>query len=141
VALATAALLAASALLGMLGVRVAHAKAERTASWSYDRVWPAAIRFLRIDEGHEIVEKDAEAGYVIFRVKDDGKEYEGALELVRVVENRRPSVRLSLRIEDRPDYMAEGLLRRLLYKLQEELGPPPPPPPEQKPKKEEDESE
>lgn len=121
----------------LLGSRAAHAKAQRTAHWRFEQVWPAAIRFLRIDEGHEILEKDSEAGYVIFKVKDDGKEYQGALEVVSIVENRRPSVRLSLRIADRPDYMAEGILRRLLYKLQEELGPPPaPPPPKEKPAEE-----
>ncbi len=118
-----------TAAVALFGAGTAQAKAERTANWKYESVWPAAVRFLRIDEGHEIVEKDSEAGYIIFVVKDDGKEFEGALELVRIVENRRPSVRLALRIEDRPDYMSEGLLRRLLYKLQEELGPPPPPPP------------
>jgi len=127
-ALACAVVLAAT--LALLGARAAYAKAERTAHWKYEQVWPAAVRFLRVDEGLAIVEKDSEAGYVIFRIKDDGKEYEGALEIVRKVVARRPSVHLKMRIEDRPDYMAAGILRRMVYKLREELGPPPPAPPE-----------
>jgi hypothetical protein len=124
---------------GLRGTPEAAAEAQRVAHWDYERVWPAAVRFLRIDEGHEIVEKDADAGYVIFKVADDGKEFQGALEVVRVVVHRRPSVRLVLRIEDRPNYMEEGTLRRMLSKLRKELGPPPPapPPPPEEPKKEE----
>ena len=120
-------------------VTPAEGKVERTANWKFEVVWPALLRFLRIDEGHEILEKDSEAGYVIFRIKDEGKDYQGALEAVPIIQDRRPSVRLSLRIEDRPDYMASGILQRFLYKLQDEYGPPPPPPPppeEKKPKEE-----
>jgi hypothetical protein len=135
--IALAGALAAAAASALVGAPNAHAKAERVANWSYERVWPAAVRFLRIDEGREIVEKDADAGYVIFKVAEDGKEFEGALEVVRIEVDRRPSVRLVLRIEDRPSYMEEGTLRRMLSKLREELGPPPPPPPPPKPEKEE----
>jgi len=94
----------------------ALAKAERTVAQPFDRVWPTAIRHIRIDEGHTILDKDADAGYVVFEVKDDGKTYKGALELVRV-KAEKPAVRLVLQIEGRPVYMESGLLDRLLQKL------------------------
>jgi len=94
----------------------ALAKAERTVAQPFERVWPTAIRHIRIDEGHTIVDKDADAGYVVFEVKDDGKTFKGALELVRV-KAARPAVRLVLQIEGRPVYMESGMLDRLLQKL------------------------
>ena len=47
----------------------------------------------------------------------------------------RPSVRLVLRIGERPAYMEAGVLDRLMTKLHDEHGDPPPPPPEKPPDK------
>lgn len=109
--------------------RQAHArtdKSERTVRYTYEQVWPAAIRFLRIDAGFEIIEKDADAGYVLFLLKEEGKEFRGSLELVRVKDDRdMPALRMLMSIEDRPSYMEIGLLDRLERKLRAELGSPP----------------
>ncbi len=112
----------------------AGAETKRTAPYPYSQVWPTAVRFLRIDENHEILEKDGDAGYVIFAVDDDGKRFRGTLELVRVVDDGRPAVRLTVDIEDRPAYMEAGILDRMLIKLRAEHGPPAAPPPEPEPK-------
>jgi hypothetical protein len=117
----------------------AFAKSEKLASYSYDEVWPTAVRFLRVDEGFEITEKARDEGYVLFAVAEEGKVFRGALELVKTKDDRgRKSVRLVLTIEDRPDYMEQGILRRLDNKLRDELGDPGPPPPEPKPKPDDD---
>ena len=115
-------------LLRVALTAIADARSEKTVGWTADKVFPTAVRFLRVDEGVTIVEKDAEAGYVMFELSDDGKTYPGALELVTLEDGK---LRLVLRIEDRPDYMEIGMLDRLERKLTEELGPPP-----KKPKKE-----
>jgi hypothetical protein len=107
---------------------IADARSEKTVGWTADKVFPTAVRFLRVDEGVKITEKDPEAGYVLFELTDDGKVYPGALELITLDDGK---LRLVLRIEDRPDYMELGMLDRLERKLGEELGPPP-----KKPKKE-----
>jgi hypothetical protein len=104
----------------------AEARTERTTYFSYAQVWPTAIRFLRVDEGHEVVEKDEDAGYVLFEVVEENKRFRGALELVRVKDERgRPAVRMVVRIDDRPAYMELGLLDRLERKLRQEYGEPP----------------
>lgn len=104
----------------------AEARTERTTYYSYAQVWPTAIRLLRVDEGHEVVEKDEDAGYVLFEVVEENKRFRGALELVRVKDERgRPGVRMVVRIDDRPAYMELGLLDRLERKLREEYGEPP----------------
>jgi len=123
-----------------LGGGDADAKSHKDATYAFEQVWPAAIRFLRIDEKLRIVEKDAESGYVLFEMRDDRKLFQGALEIVRTVDPKgRRSVRLVLRIEDRPSYMEAGILKRLAFKLRDELGAPAPPPPSKKPSKNRDE--
>ena len=111
----------------------ASGKSERSTYHGYDQVWPTAVRHLRVDEGFTIVDKDAETGYVVFEVTDRGKVFAGALEVVKVKDGDRPSVRLVLTIADRPDYMEAAVLDRLLAKLRKEHGDPPPPPEKKEP--------
>jgi hypothetical protein len=127
----TSSILIVACLLGMVTwPGEAAAKADKVVRYAYEQVWPAAVRFLRLDEGLEVVEKDAEAGYVIFELSEEGKRFRGALELVRIRDdNGQPALRLIVRIEDRPSYMELGILERLERKLRSELGPPPEPRP------------
>jgi hypothetical protein len=123
-AVALAALLA----LGMgLWPGPAAAKSQKKVSYSYEQVWPAAVRFLRVDEGFEITEKDVEAGYVIFVVAEDGKRFRGSMEIVRISgKDEPPALLLLIGIEDRPEYMEQGILDRFEQKLRAELGAPRP---------------
>ena len=123
-------LLAAALVLAMPAD--AGARSERTVGWTAARVFPTAVRFLRIDAHATIVEKDADAGYVLFDLKEEGHVFRGALELVAFEKDGRESVRMILRIEDRPEYVEVGMLDRLERKLRGEHGAPPkkdPPPP------------
>jgi hypothetical protein len=109
----------------LLGAGAAHARSERSVTWDLATVYPTAVRFLRIDAGVTIVEKDAEAGYVLFDVKEEGRTFRGSLELVATKKDGRELVRLVLNIEDRPEYVEVGMLDRLERKLRGEHGPPP----------------
>jgi hypothetical protein len=119
----------------LLAPAVAEARSEKVVAWELTRVFPTAVRFLRIDEGVVIVEKDAEAGYVLFDLKEEGKTFRGALELVSFQKDGRESVRLILRIEDRPEYVEVGMLDRLERKLRGEHGAPPRPEKKDPPRK------
>jgi len=105
----------------------AGARSERVVGWTAERVFPTAIRFLRVDEQATIVDKDVDAGYVLFDVRDDGKLWRGALELIATADDP-PQLRLVLRIDDRPDYVEVAMLDRLERKLRDELGTPARPP-------------
>ena len=107
----------------------AAAKATKVTRYTYEQVWPAAVRFLRVDEGYEIVEKDRDTGYVIFEISEEDKRFRGTLEVVRVREDGQPALRLAVQIEDRPAYMEQGIITRLEQKLREEQGSPPEPRP------------
>jgi hypothetical protein len=111
----------------------AEARSQREVAHVYDDVFPAAVRFLRIDANLKIVEKDAESGYVLFELAEEGKTFRGALELIRFQDSEgRAGVRLVIRVDDRPTYTETGLLERLVAKLDRELPESPPPPPPKK---------
>jgi hypothetical protein len=109
-------------------VPLAFARSEKTLAYPREQVWPTAVRFLVVDEHVKVTEKDAEAGFVTFEMRDDGKIYRGALEVVTVTRDGRSEVRFVLQIEDRPSWLEIAMLRRLEAKLHVELGAPSPAP-------------
>ena len=85
-----------------------------------------ALRLLRVDRGYEIVEKDVDAAYVLFRYPLPGRKNagNGALEVVETASG----VKVFVQLAQMPAYH-EALLRdALLKKLREDYGPPPPKP-------------
>ncbi|MGH2900946.1 MAG: hypothetical protein ACRDMZ_19880, partial [Solirubrobacteraceae bacterium] len=101
---------------------------EKTLAYQRTEVWPAAVRFLVVDEHVKVTEKDAEAGYVLFELRDDGKLFRGSLEVLTIVRDGRSVVRFVLQIADRPSWLEIAMLTRLETKLRAELGSPSPAP-------------
>jgi hypothetical protein len=137
--------LASVLLVLALAATPAAARSEKTLGYARDQVWPTAVRFIVVDEHAKVLDKDADAGYVLFEIKDEGKTYRGSLELASVTVDGRTSVRFVVQLDDRPSWLEVAMLQRLERKLRSELGappnakkpePPPPPPPksEDKPK-------
>ena len=123
----------ALALPATAAPRTAHARSQLTLTYPADRVFAAAVRFLRVDEDARILEKDADAGYVLFELDHGDKVHRGALELVRQGEDDRPRVTVVLTLTDLPDYLEATMLERLRRKLRAELGEEPPAPPPRPP--------
>ena len=114
----------------LAGPAAAWARSEREYPYDYERVFPASVRFFRLDEKLKIVEKDADAGYLVFELGERGKTFQGSVEYLKATDRRgRKVTRLILRIDERPAYVEEGMLERFEQKLRGELGPPPAPPP------------
>ena len=109
-------------------VTPAWARSEKTLAYQRAEVWPAAVRFLVVDEHVKVTEKDAEAGYVLFELRDDGKLFRGSLEVMTLVRDGRSVVRFVLQIADRPSWLEIAMLTRLETKLRAELGSPSPAP-------------
>ena len=106
----------------------AAARSEKTLAYPREQAWPAAVRFLAVDEHLKITEKDADAGYVMFELRDEGKTFRGSLEIVALVRDGRTVIRFVLQIADRPSWLEIAMLTRLETKLRAELGSPSPPP-------------
>ncbi len=112
----------------------ANASVESQSGYTKNQAYNGALRYLRVDLGYEVTEKDPDAAYLLFRYSSSGKKTpsSGSIEIIE----QRDSVRLSIRLPDLPRYQEELLSDGLLRKLREEYGEPPrrenPPPRERK---------
>ena len=123
-------------LLFVIGLLPETAEARSTSLVAYPpgEVWPTAIRFLRIDRGASIRDKDVDSGYVLFDLPEGGKTWKGSLELVRTNDPEgRESTRVVVTLADLPRHFEGVLLDKLALKLKEEYGTPAAPPPRKPP--------
>ena len=100
----------------------AHAKKSETLPYPFADVWPAALRFLRIDEGYAIAERDDQAGYIVFKFVPPGtkKEAEGSFEVVR----HGTTTELIAALPSMPAHHERALVERFVGKLTREFGKP-----------------
>jgi hypothetical protein len=113
----------------VLAAGAALARSTSVLPYPPAEVWPTAIRFLRIDRGATLRERDAESGYVLFELSEGSKVYKGSLELVRTVDTEgRDATRVVANLPDLPRHFEITLLDKLALKLREEYGSPAPPP-------------
>ena len=115
-------------MLIWLAPLVAEARSEKTLAYQRADAWPAAVRFIRVDAHLKVIEKDADAGYLLFEFKEEKKTFRGSLEVIDVVKDGRHLVRFVVQIEDRPQWLEIELLNKLEQKLRSELGSPAPSP-------------
>jgi hypothetical protein len=120
-----AAVLIAGALLWPM---TSQAKKSEDFRHSYDQVWGAAIRLIRVDQGFPIKDRDEGVGYFLFDYRDDGRTYPGSVELLRIRDEGAGSVRVVIQIPAMPSYIERMLLDKLERKLIEEYGEPAPAP-------------
>ncbi len=105
----------------------AFARTTAETAYSPGEVWSTAIRFLRIDRGFQIFERDAEAGYVLFGYVDGETKARGAFEILsKRDEKDRLTTILVINIPEVPHHVERMLLDKLDRKLREELGSPSP---------------
>ncbi len=140
---AIAPLAAAALTLMSLSAAPAHARSSVVVPYAMAEVWPAAIRFLRVDRNYRVREKDEPAGYVLFDLPENKRTYRAALEMVKTTdEEGRVATQLTCTITDLPRRYETTLLDQLAVKVGEERGPPPahrppvagdPPPKDSKP--------
>jgi hypothetical protein len=104
----------------------AHARAQTELPYALSEAFSTALRFVRVDRGCKIVDKDADAAFVSFECPgDDGKVKRGSLELIKVATGVRTQVTLG----DDTHGMELRWLELYERKLRDERGTPTPPPP------------
>lgn len=112
----------------------ASANASSELGYTRAQVYNGALRYLRIDLGYEITERDAEAAYLLFKYQahDQREPSFGALE---IVETDR-GVRVLVKLPKMPSYHETVLRDGLVRKLRDDYGSAEPKPPkeERKPK-------
>jgi len=120
--------------LGWLCPNAAQARTLEVVSYPIADVWPASVRFLRVDRNFPVKEKDESAGYVLFEFTDGPKSCRASLELIHATDAEgREATRLAVSIPDLPKRYEQMLIDKLVGKLREDQGPPAPPPRRTKP--------
>jgi hypothetical protein len=119
----------------MLSPPLAEAKASYESPYGFDRTWNSALRYIRVDQGYKVTEKDETNGYLLFEYKSpegSSKTTPGSLEVVRGKDNDSP-VTVVVQLPKMPRYHEQVLVDGLATKMRAEYGDPP----ERKKKKEE----
>lgn len=126
--------MALTALVGSLAAGSALARSISVLSYPLADVWPTAVRFVRVDRGFTVREKDEESGYILFDMVEGGKTYKASLELIRALDDQgRDATRAVFSIPDLPRHYEIALLDKLAAKVRDERGSPAPAPPPRKP--------
>lgn len=126
--------LAASLVTGAAAGRV-----EETCTYTKAQVFQSALRFIRVDNGFSLEEKDEASGYLIFDYPlSDGETTPGSFEVIE----HDAEVQLVVRIPKLAEHHERLLVRRFFEKLKSEYGEPPhrKAAPEQPPKDADDEA-
>jgi hypothetical protein len=107
----------------------AQARAQSDLPYAVAEAYSTAVRFVRVDRGCKVVDKDADAAFVAFECSDDGKVRRGSLELFRIAGQgpSREMVRAQVTLGDDTHGMELRWLELFERKLREERGTPLPP--------------
>ena len=114
------------AALVMTATSNAEAKTDRDLTYRSSQIWRSAVRFLRVDQNFKVLEKDKDAGYLLFEYANAGKMYSASMEMIPLVKNEKHYVRASIKIEAMPSYVEVVLIDSFVRKLKEEYGVQPP---------------
>ncbi|MBL4683854.1 MAG: hypothetical protein JKY37_04635, partial [Nannocystaceae bacterium] len=89
---------------------------DRTLSYPLAQVWPTTLRYLRVDRGYTLVDRDAEAGYVLFdfplgRPGDaEGGVARGSIEMFSTEDmSGRPSVHVQVSTDAGPSHLPHAI--------------------------------
>ena len=104
----------------------ASAQARSSSLYAYpeSRIWTSVIRLVRVDFESPILEKDKDAGYVLFNYSHAGKQYAGSVEVVTTTDKGEPRVKVLIQIAGMPSYVERMMLDKLEKKLVQEFGAP-----------------
>jgi len=112
------------------------ARRQGDLRYSFEQVWNASLRMVRVDMRLPVTDRDQEAGYLLFDYLEHGKRFPGSVELVRGEQPQRPLTKIVIQVQGMPSYVEQMLFDKLSQKLRAEFGEPieSPKPPAQKPK-------
>ncbi|MEI7891470.1 MAG: hypothetical protein WCI05_00175 [Myxococcales bacterium] len=105
----------------------ALAKASYDSPYGFERTWNASLRFVRVDSGWKITERDESSGYLLFEYRSaesGNRTSPGSLEIVRAREPDAP-VRVVVQLPQMPRYHEQALIDGLVSKMRAEYGDPP----------------
>lgn len=113
----------AFALVWLLGSGGAEARTEGRSDYTKAQTYSGALRYLRVDLGYEITERDPDAAYLLFKYVPAGRKApsNGSIEIVE----SKGAVKVLVQLPQMPAYHEQALRDGLMKKLLAEYGAPP----------------
>jgi hypothetical protein len=108
----------------LLQASAASARVGGDSEYSKAQTYSGALRYLRVDLGYEVTERDPDAAYLIFRYQLPGQNKATASGTVEIVD-ADGRVKLFVQIPSMPEYHERVLRDGLVRKLHDEYGVPP----------------
>ncbi|GEM_PF-1174804 len=108
-------LLVAGLLAAALGTSPARARVQTNTGYTKTQAFNGALRFIRIDHGYRVTEKDVDSGYLLFEYKTGASDKitTGSVEVIEKEDGVAFVVQLSQMPEHHERYLADGLLAKL----------------------------
>ena len=104
----------------------AAARVDGNSAYTKVQTYSGALRYVRVDLGYEVLEKDPEAAYLIFKYLPPGGSKTSAVTGTLEVIEAGGGVRVFVNLPRMPEYHERIFRDGLLKKLKEEYGAPPP---------------
>lgn len=104
----------------------AAGRVDGNSPYTKAQTYSGALRYVRVGLGYEVVEKDPEAAYLIFRYTPPGANKDGSVTGTVEVVEASGGVRLFVNLPRMPEYHERLLRDGLLKKLRDEYGVPRP---------------
>jgi len=112
-------------VLALLSSAVAHARATADVPYTLPETYSTTLRFVRVDRGCTITDRDGDAAYILFDCKEGEKSKRGAVELFP----QKRGVRVQVTLGDDTHAMELRFVELIERKLRDERGTPAPPSP------------
>lgn len=105
----------------------AAGRVDGSSPYTKAQTYSGALRYVRVGLGYEVVEKDPDAAYLIFKYTPPGAGKDGAVTGTLEVVEASGGVRLFVNLPRMPEYHERLLRDGLMKKLRDEYGAPPRP--------------
>jgi hypothetical protein len=103
----------------------ADARVDGSSSYTKAQTYSGALRYVRVDMGYEVVEKDPDAAYLIFKYAAPGGSKSSLVTGTLEVVEASGGVKLFVNLPRMPEYYERVFRDGLLKKLRDEYGAPP----------------
>lgn len=101
----------------------ALAATSRTVSYKAEAVFPAAMRYLRVDRDFPVSESDRDNGYIVFGYLGPGdKRSRGTIEVVERSTDKATATLVTVSVAGAPAFVEGELLDGIVAKLRAERG-------------------
>lgn len=121
------AITALSALAWLALSAPAAARVDGSSPYTKAQTYSGALRYVRVGLGYDVVEKDPDAAYLIFKYSTPGGGKDGSVTGTLEVVEAGGAVRVFVNLPRMPEYHERMLRDGLLKKLRDEYGAPPAP--------------